>query len=316
MLVKYNPLDEVVSAIHSLLEVYGNPKILLLGSYAKGENKHIKRLDGTVISLSDLEFLIFSREDNKLARELDSIERLYRRKLGSYFKIDYDFVFPSLRILILRNRLLFYEGYKSANIKDWRMELVMFKPFNIIESNQTMIWRTFALRKILKETQNELVVSYFCARNILDLFLVFVYNHTQQCTSHRLREDYLKENKEKISQFISVSILEKSFACFHDLNTEIRYEDYVRVFQGLSKFKKSRKFRVLPPLRDRIMRKAFGQLELLRSYQITEGEFLRDLLDVVESPVDSRHDNRFIGKYHQLFPYLKNYEKEDTSYTS
>jgi hypothetical protein len=309
MSTKYNPLDEVVLKVESVLEQHGNPKLLLLGSYAKDENKYINHGENQTLSLSDLEFIIFCRKNKALINDLNIIDDYYQSKFGKYFKLDYDFISPSLRVLLLRNRLLFYEGYKFSRVRDWRMELVLLKPFNYTEANQTLLWRVFTLRKILKETQSGVLCTYFCARNILDLFLVYVYNQSLLYPSHRLRHDYLIENRLEINLYLPVRVLEKAFDSFHGVkNVQVNYVDFVSVFHGLSKYLISQEVTILPTFRDRMIRKIFGQIELRKSYNITKNEFFGDLLSLVDSSLNEGADAKFIMKYQQLFPYLKTYE--------
>lgn len=284
--------------------------IIPLGSYSKNENKHLE-LDGEKKSLSDLEFIIIGNHSIKIEDFIYERERYYSAKYGEYFKIDFGFIKPGIRLLFLRNRVLFFEGYSNYEKKFWQFDFVISKKIDLIECRQALIWRAFSLKTKLKNiTNNDIEINYFIARNILDLVMIYSYTIGEKLTTHRERVKYFKHNQ-TFCKIFPIDMIIKAYKIFnspqnHDLS--ISYEEFYQIYVLLCDYLNSKGYEILhSPLRRMIYGFLQKKLRILDLFQMNSKDLILELKFLASKESIDERDIQFIDKYVSILPYLENY---------
>jgi hypothetical protein len=306
-----NSFDSLAEEIKIIVSSHNKRnKVLFLGSYAKNENKFYIN-DSKLISLSDVEFLILGYPNKCLTQELSSINNKYKLIFGEFFSIDYNYVYPSLRILLLKNRLLFFEGYKNSNYKIWQFEYVVNKKFDLNECIQSIIWRLFAVNKKCEDLKNNnQLLTYFIARNILDLYMVFSYCEGHRITKHQDRVDFLKDNDVFNSWFDKNEMLNvyQLFDKPDDISFDLGLKDFSKVYNSLLLYLKAGDFKILPSKLT-----FFKQILITLNFKSLPSLFYNDtsvynsLERIIKSDFNKNNLRIFVSKFKNTFIYLNNY---------
>lgn len=178
--------EKCLQALGERLRAAGVKHALVAGSAARGEMTFVCKND-RLLSLSDIELIVVDHcgLDKDLCRR--EIERLvHELDLGANFSIDYDFL-SAIRLRTLRNRLFTFEAFHRGRelVGSPKIYFPNFKVsrLDMVDLNLSLLWRVFALEKAFISTNSSIESEYdkrfynqyFLARNILDLFTVYLY---------------------------------------------------------------------------------------------------------------------------------------------
>ena len=316
--INKDPYKPIISELLRILKSSDVKHYLLLGSCSRNEHRFIISND-SIIGLSDIELIVFSSNNDKISSEIGLLSDRYKKKLGSIFSIDVDFL-PVWRYPFLKNRFIFFEGLKnSRNVPKLIKKIILSKKFDKIELSQTIIWRFF---KILKKLQKELdtnnnskIFKYFIARNILDLHAVYLYLNDKKLHSITLRKEYLFDNDNCI---FPSDLLKSCYEVFGNSNQLLINDDYSL---GIKDFRLclniiidymiNNNIKILPNYYQLLKRFIFSNSNLSilhKRFLISDRMFLIKFKSLIKSDTTSSYDLKvFFNKFSDLLPYLNNF---------
>ena len=316
--INKDPYKPIISELLRILKSYDIKHYLLLGSCSRNEHRYIISND-TIIGLSDIELIVFSSSNNKISSEIDLLSELHKKRLGSAFSIDVDFL-PLWRYPFLKNRFIFFEGLKnSTNTPKLLKKLILSKKFDKIELSQTIIWRFF---KILEKSENDLafnnnsvIFKYFIARNILDLHAVYLYLNDNKLYSIALRKKYLLDNDNCI---FPSDLLKSCYDIFGNSNQltiknnhSIGIKDFRLCLNTIVDYMIDNNIEVLPNYCQLIKRFIFSnsKLSILRKrFLISDRIFLIKFKLLIKPNAKlSSNSKAFATEFSDILPYLNNF---------
>ncbi len=316
--INKDPYKLIISELLRILKSYDVKHYLLLGSCSRDEHRYIIYND-KIIGLSDIELIVFSKNNYKISSEISMLSDQFKKKLGSVFSIDVDFL-PVWRYPFLKNRFIFFEGLKnSTNAPKLFKKLILSKKFDKIELSQTIIWRFF---KILKKSEkdlnynnNSVIFKYFIARNILDLHAVYLYLNDKKFHSINLRKKYLLNSDNCI---FPSDLLKSCYDIFGDSNQLLINNDYsigIKDFRLclniIVDYMINNNIKILPNYFQLIKRFVFSTSNfsvLRKRFFISDRMFLiRFKLLIKPNTKSSYNSKAFATEFSDILPYLNNF---------